>query len=89
MNTIDAGEVSVRLGIQSRSTDGGAIKMNLAGNSLCFDAMGDKYEVGGYLGFGARLNIGKQLHLLADVEAGRMSCGEEQLSGQLTLQYPF
>ena len=89
VNTTDAGEVSVRLGIQSRRTDGGAIKMNLAGNNLRFDAMGDKYAVGGYLGFGARLNIGKQLHLLADVEAGRLSGGEEQLSGQLTLQYPF
>ncbi|MEW6647452.1 MAG: autotransporter domain-containing protein [Pseudomonadota bacterium] len=89
VNTTDAGEVSVRLGIQSRSTDGSAIKMNLAGSSLRFDAMGDTHAVGGYLGFGANLNIGKQLHLLADVEAGRLSGGEEQLAGQLTLQYPF
>ena len=88
-HALDAGEVSVRLGVQSRSTSGDAIKMSVGGNNLRFDAMGDKHAAGGYLGFGARLNIGKQLHLLADVEAGHMSGGEEQLSGQLTLQYPF
>lgn len=38
---------------------------------------------------GANLNVGKRLNLLADLEAGRMSGGEKQLSGQLTLQYPF
>lgn len=89
VHAVDAGEVSLRMGLQARRTDSEAIKMSVGGDSLRFDAMGDKSAKGAYIGAGANLNIGKRLNLLAGLEVGRMSGGEKQLSGQLTLQYPF
>jgi hypothetical protein len=89
VHAVETGEVSLRLGAQARHTDGSAIKMNLSSDSIRFDAMGDQNAAGAYAGAGANLYLNKQARLVADMEYGRMTGGEKQISGQVTLQYPF
>lgn len=86
---IQAGEIYLRAGLQSRQTSSGDIKARVGGNQFQFGSQSSSDATGGFVGVGINWHLNERYRLVADIETGRLSGSEKYHRGQLSFQYWF
>lgn len=82
-------ELELRLGMTTRHTNDDDVKANLASSVFRYGNTGDKSVSGGYAGANLRIASQNNLNIVADIEFETASGGEDNISGQISLEYQF
>jgi outer membrane autotransporter protein len=85
----EEGELEIRAGVKARYTDNDDIDVNLAGTNFQIPNASDNSVYGGYVGVNLRVVIKERINLVANVEHGRASGGEEHIAAMLKLEAVF
>lgn len=84
----DKGEIELRVGSKTRSTDSDDISATLAGTSLKYAVTGEDNVSGAYFGLYGHYGVSESTNLTADIESTSFS-GEDQLFAKVGLQVSF
>ncbi len=82
-------ELEIRAGAITRHTDDDDISANLSGTNFTYAAVSDDSVYGGFVGGSLHVSVRDHLDLITDIEYGRASGDEDQISGYLSLEYSF